>query len=138
MEKADWDALEAQMKSPWGSMKLKCDQYEVVLQQQANTKTRTWGTTVYVDGYINGKWMQAEGDKPIYEEARRFYRKASKRLYSSKHVEAVRKALGKREAKSYEEARIVLFYPDWKSFNSLKKQLLATCTSIQRVERDAP
>lgn len=134
MEQADWDALEAQMKSPWGCMTLKCDQYEVAFQQQTDSRSKSWHTTVYVDGYIKGAWMQADGDKPVHEEARRFYRKASKRLYSAKRVEALRKVIGKRAAKSYEEERLVIFYPDWKSFNSLKKQLLTTCTSIQRIE----
>lgn len=134
MEKADWDALEAQMASPWGHMKLKCDQFEVVLQQQTDSKSKSWKTVVYVDGYFKGEWMQADGDKPKHEEARRFLRKESRRLYSAKDVERHRKFMGKREAKKLEEKRLVLFHPTWKSFNSLKKQLLATCSSIQRIE----
>ncbi|MNN79303.1 hypothetical protein D3C81_1959330 [compost metagenome] len=78
--------------------------------------------------------MQADGDKPRHEEARRFLRKESRRLYSAKEVEWHRKLFGKREAKKLEEKRLVLFQPTWKSFNSLKKQLLATNTSIQRIE----
>ncbi|MDF3931374.1 hypothetical protein [Pseudomonas citronellolis] len=134
MEQADWDALEAQMARPYGCMKLKCDQFEVAFQQQTDNKSKSWFTAVYVDGYFKGAWMQADGDKPKFEEARRFLRKESRRVYSAKEVEQHRKIFGKREAKRLEEKRWVMFQPTWKSFNSLKKQLLATCTSIQRVE----
>lgn len=134
MEQADWDALKAQMDSPWGQMQLQCDQYVVTLQQQTSSKSRSWETTVYVDGYIKGEWMSASKDgQPLHEEARRFCRKASKALYSRKQIEEYRKVFGKREAAKMEARKFVLFWPYWKSFNSLKKHLLANNTSIKRL-----
>ncbi|MCM2318088.1 MAG: hypothetical protein NDI93_02025 [Pseudomonas sp.] len=134
MGQADWDALKAQMDSSWGEMKLQCDQYEVVLQQQVSSKSRSWSTAVYVDGFFKGAWMEASKDgQPLHEEARRFYRKVSKSLHTRKEIEGWRKAFGKREAAKMEARKFVLFHPNWKSFNSLKKHLLANNASIKRL-----
>lgn len=134
MEQADWDALKAQMDSPWGEMKLQCDQYEVLLQQQTSFKSKSWSTAVYVDGFIQGEWFGASRDgQPLHEEARRFYRKVSTALYSRKEIEEARKAFGKREATKRETIKFVRFDPWWKSFNALKKHLLANNASIQRI-----
>ncbi|MNZ83269.1 hypothetical protein D3C78_1019920 [compost metagenome] len=134
MEQADWDALKAQMDSPWGVMKLQCDQYEVTLQQQTSSKSKSWSTMVYVDGYFKGIWIGADEDgQPKHEEARRFMRKASKSVHSRKAVEAARKAFGKREAEKWAAKKYVYFEPYWKSFNTLKKHLLANNASITRV-----
>lgn len=134
MEQADWDALKAQMDSPWGQMGLQCDQYVLTLQQQTSSKSKSWSTMVYVDGYFKGEWMLATKDGlPAHEEARRFYRKTSKAVHSPKSVEAIRKALGKREAAKWAAAKHICFYPTWKSFNSLRKHLLANNASIQRI-----
>lgn len=134
MEQADWDALKAQMESPWGVMKLQCDQYVLTLDQQTSSKSKSWATVVYVDGFIKGEWYQASRDgQPLHEEARRFYRKTSSALYSRKEIEECRKAWGKREAAKMEARKLVLFNPTWKSFNALKKHLLANNTSITRL-----
>lgn len=134
MEQADWDALKAQMDSPWGQMQLQCDQYVVTLQQQTSSKSKSWETTVYVDGFFKGVWTQASEDgQPLHEEARRFYRKVSKALHTRKQIEDWRKVFGKREATKMEAAKHIYFIPCWKSFNSLKKHLLANNTSITRL-----
>lgn len=135
MEQADWDALKAQMNSPWGTMKLQCDQYQLTLAQEVSSRSRSWCTVVYVDSYFKGEWLRAgEDGQPLHEEARRFCRKTSKALYSRKEIEAWRKAFGKREAAKKEATRLVLFEPYWKSFNTLKKHLLANNASIQRLQ----
>jgi hypothetical protein len=132
MEQEDWNALKAQMDSPWGQMTLQCDEYELTLQQQ--TENKSWSTVVYVDGVFKGAWISATDDgQPVHEEARRFLRRSSKSLYSRKEIEMWRKAFGKREAAKKEAAKIVLFRPTWKSFASLKKQLLAHNSIIKRI-----
>lgn len=134
MQKQDWDDLKAQMASPYGYMKLKCDQFEVSLGQQVDSKSRKWVTSVYVDGFFKGEWCFAdENGEPKHEEARRFLRKTSKAYFSAKEVEAYRKTFGKRRATEIAAKRHVWFRADWTSFNSLKKHLLANNTSIERI-----
>ncbi len=134
MQQEDWEALKEQMASPYGSMRLKCDQFEVALQQAVDSKSRKWVTAVYVDGFFKGAWTGAtkEGE-PVHEEARRFLRKVSKACFTAKEVEEYRKALGKRRANEVATKRYVWFSPTWSSFNSLKKHLLANNTSIERI-----
>ncbi|MCQ4310890.1 hypothetical protein NAV33_03105 [Pseudomonas stutzeri] len=132
MEQEDWDALKAQMDSPWGQMTLQCDEYELTLQQQ--TANKSWSTAVYVNGVFKGAWMHSTRDgQPVHEEARRFLRKSTQALYSRKEIELTRKAFGKREAAKREATKIIFFQPTWKSFASLKKQLLAHNTTIKRI-----
>lgn len=52
MQQADWDELKEQMNTPYGSMKLKCDGFDVELVQVIQAGKKSWGTTVYVNGYI--------------------------------------------------------------------------------------
>ena len=134
MEQADWDALKAQMDSPWGSMTLQCDQFVLTLQQHTSSKSKSWMTGVYVDGVFKGAWVMAtlEGE-PLHDESRRFLRKVSKSLYCRKEVEAYRKVFGKRAADKHAAAKHFYFDPSWKSFNSLKKHLLANNTNITRI-----
>lgn len=134
MQQEDWDELKEQMASPYGCMRLKCDQFELALQQAVDSKSRKWVTAVYVDGVFKGAWTAAtkEGEAE-HEEARRFLRKVSKSLYTKKHVEAYRKAFGKREADKLATKKHFYFLPTWSSFNSLKKQLLANNTNIERI-----
>lgn len=135
MEQADWDALKAQMGSPWGVMKLQCDQYELTLVQEISSKSNSWMTAVYVNGFFKGAWMQAGKDgQPLHEEARRFYRKVSNAMYTRKEIESCRKAFGKREAAKMEARKFIHFAPSWKSFNTLKKHLLANNASIERID----
>jgi hypothetical protein len=133
MVQEDWDALKAQMASPWGSMTLKCDQFVLTLQQGACGKSRSWSTNVYVDGVFKGEWMRSDDGEPKHEESRRFMRKVGRALHSKKEVEVYRKLWGKREADKVAAKKWFHFDPSWKSFNSLKKHLLTNNTSIERL-----
>lgn len=135
MEQADWDALKTQMDSPWGGMKLKCDGFEICLSQQTDSTKKSWSTLVYVDGYLKGAWLDCDHKtgEPKHEETRRFYRKVTRSLYTKKHIEAYRKIWGKRKAAEAEAAKFITYDWSWKSFSSLKKQLLASNTSITRI-----
>lgn len=134
MQQQDWDDLKAQMARPYGNMKLKCDQFELSLVQAVDAKSRKWLTTVYVDGFFKGAWCNASKEgEPQHEEARRFLRKVVRRLHSAKDISEYQKVFGKREAKKLEAKVYVYFTPEWSSFNSLKKHLVANNTSIERV-----
>lgn len=133
MEQADWDALREMMATPWGSMKLQCDEYELTFSQEMDSKRNRWATMVYVNGVFEGKWTSAKDAEPVYEEARRFLRPISRALYSKKEIEATRKIWGKREADKRAARRWTYFSPVWSNFNSLRKHLVANNTSISRV-----
>ena len=135
MEQADWDALKEQMTSPWGSMKLKCDGYEIDLVQVTQPTQKSWSTVVYVEGYLKGIWLSCDHKTgvPEHDEARRFYRKVTRALYAKKDIEAYRKIFGKREATKREAAKFITYDWHWKSFNSLKKHLVENNTEITRL-----
>ncbi|WP_156162049.1 hypothetical protein [Pseudomonas sp. MRSN 12121] len=135
MEQADWDALKEQMTSPWGSMKLKCDGFEIDLVQMTNPTKKNWETTVYVNGYLKGIWLACDHKtgEPEHEETRRFMRKVTRALHTKKDIEVYRKLFGKREATKREAVKFITYDWSWKSFNSLKKHLLANNTSITRI-----
>ncbi|UZZ12219.1 hypothetical protein NDO41_07030 [Ectopseudomonas mendocina] len=134
MQQQDWDDLKQQMASPYGYMKLKCDQFEVALSQEVDSKGRKWATSVYVDGVFKAAWCFAdEKGQPKHEEARRFLRKVTRRVNSARDVAEIQKLFGKRQAKKAAERVYVYFAPSWSSFNSLKKHLVANNTSIERI-----
>lgn len=134
MQQQDWDDLKAQMASPYGYMRLKCDQFEVSLGQEVDSKSRKWVTSVYVDGVFKGAWCFADDNgEPLHEEARRFMRKVSRSVFTAKEIEDYRKALGKKRAAEIAARRYVHFRADWTSFNSLKRHLLANNTRIERI-----
>lgn len=135
MEQADWDELKAQMQSPYGSMKLKCDQFEVNLSQAISPGKKTWGTLIYVDGYLKGTWLSCNHrtGEPEHEETRRFLRKVTRSLHSKKEVEAYRKVFGKREAAKMEAAKFFTYDWEWRSFTALKKHLIANNKEITRL-----
>lgn len=133
MQQEDWEALQAQMSSPYGCMELQCDQYRLALQQAVSSKSKSWSTAVYVNGEFKGLWMSMENGEPKHDEGRRFMRKVTRSMHSRKTIEEVRKALGKREAAKWEAEKYVHLNPCWTSFNSLKKHLLANNTSIERI-----
>lgn len=134
MRQQDWDDLKQQMGLPYGHMKLKCDQFVVTLTQQINPKSHKWVTTAYVGEEIKGIWCETDKDnEPKHEEAKRFWRRVTRRRYSAKQVEAYRKAFGKREANKIAAEVYAYYLPSWNSFNSLKKHLLANNISIERI-----
>lgn len=133
MQQQDWDDLKAQMASPWGHMKLKCDQFEVTLAQEIDSKSRKWVTAIYVGGVLKGEWCLVENGEPRHEEARRFFRKVERRVYSAKEVESWRKAFGKREANKMAAKRYVFLLPHWSSFSGLQRHLVANNQTIERL-----
>lgn len=135
MQQADWDELKEQMSAPYGSMKLKCDGFEVDLVQVIESGKKSWGTTVYVNGYIKGIWLNCnhENGETEHEETRRFFRKSERSLYSKKELEVHRKVFGKRDADKKAARKFVTYDWTWKNFNSLKKHLEANNTSIERL-----
>lgn len=135
MEQADWDALKDQMANPYGSMTLKCDGFELALYQVTDPKTNSWKTTIYVDGYFKGIWFECDHKtgETTHEETRRFMRRVTKPLCTKKDIEFYRKMHGKREADKKAAIKFYTYSPEWKSFSTLKKHLLANNKEITRL-----
>ena len=133
MQQSDWDDLKEQMDLPYGQMTLICDGFRVDLIQRTNTKARSWLTDVYVNNSIKGEWLRVEGDQPISEEGRRFYRRSKKKLYSAVEIALHRKAYGKKRADELAEKVILSLSWEWSSFNALKKHLQVNNTKIERL-----
>jgi len=135
MEQADWDELKAQMESPYGSMKLKCDNFEVGLVQTISHGKKTWGTLVYIDGYLKGIWLSCDNrtGEPKHEETRRFLRKVTRSVRSKKEIEAYRKVFGKRKASEMEATKFFTYDWEWRSFPALKKHLITNNKDISRL-----
>lgn len=139
MEQADWDELKAMMAQPWGCMKLKCDGFEIDLVQMTESAKKTWYTHIYVDGVIKGEWCCGHVSNkpgPEAEEVRRFMRKKSTPLHNKLDIAYYKKVHGKRHADKMAEVKFITYDPYWKSFNSLKKHLLANNTSVTRIHED--
>lgn len=136
MEQADWDELKEQMDSPYGSMKLKCDDFEIDLVQMTESAKKTWFTHIYVDGVIKGEWRCSHVSNkpgPDAEEVLRFMHKKSIPLHNKLEIAYYRKVHGKRHADKMSEIKFITYDPYWKSFNSLKKHLVANNKEITRL-----
>lgn len=134
MQQSDWDDLKEQMDSPYGQMALMCDGFRVDLIQYIEPGKRSWCTNIYVNDSIKGAWLSVDhGGKPVHDEARRFYRRSNKKLYSAAEIALHRKAYGKKRADELAAKVITSLSWDWSSFNSLKKHLQANNTKIERI-----
>ncbi|ATB63765.1 hypothetical protein [Pseudomonas mosselii] len=133
MQQHDWEELRDQMDQPYGKMTLMCDGFRVELMQCTDAKSRSWCTEVYVNDSRKYAWLQVEGDQPVHEEARRFFRRSSKKMFSGAEIALYRKTSGKKRADELASKTITSVTWDWSSFNSLKKHLEANNTSIERL-----
>lgn len=133
MQQSDWDDLREQMDEPYGRMTLMCDGFRVELMQCTDVKARSWRTDVYVNGVIEGRWLSVDEHQPVYEEARRFFRRSQKKLYSAAEIALHRKAFGKKRADELAAKVTTSLSWDWSNFNSLKKHLQANNTKIERL-----
>lgn len=133
MQQYDWEELRDQMDQPYGQMTLMCDGFRVDLMQHTDAKSRSWCTAVYVNDSRKYAWLQVEGDQPVHEEARRFYRRSTKKLFSGAEIALHRKACGKKRADDLASKTVTSVTWDWSSFNALKKHLEANNTSIERL-----
>lgn len=136
MQQADWDELKEMMDTPYGSMKLKCDDFEVDLVQVTEPGKKSWGTNVYVNGSIKGIWLSCDHETGAteHEEARRFFRKVTRSLFNKRDLEFTRKMYGKRKADKDAARKWITYDWTWKTFSSLKKHLEANNTSIERLQ----
>jgi hypothetical protein len=134
MTNEEWKTVEDELKSPFGHAKLKCDGYEVALVVQ-RYKELKFRITIYVDGWIKGKYVTEDS-----EIRRKFMCPRSKYVYSAKsRIEAKKmkkKELELLKSKGFDPWRKITYWtPFWSSFRSLKSHLRKNCETIELIDR---
>lgn len=126
----EWKEIEEALKSIYYFVRLDCDGYILTISLTRVTQFKNV-IRVYVNGSVKGEWLQAE-----CEESRRFFKKITRHALSPQKRKQYMK-LPKKLQKELNLDRSVSYYtPDWTSFNSLKKQLIAQNESIRLVSSD--
>lgn len=105
-----WDEIKSRLEHLGGSVKLLADGHEVSLHKVHDGK-RVF-VSVYVDGYIKGKWTMADQGKPAYPEAR-FFRPTKSAVWSKKQLPNLKKIYGKKKAEEMVKPRVIAFLPEF-------------------------
>lgn len=98
MNAETWEKIKIELSSPFGTVDLKIDGYDVALRISRINPLR-YVIAVFVNGHFLGRWMNIErGD----EEGRRFFPTCTRKLYRGKYrarLEQIAQDYGKRAAK---------------------------------------
>lgn len=123
MTKAEWEQIEKSLQSPWGSVSLICDGYNLTLQTQRD-KMRLVIMT-YINGHFKGIYMSED-----CEERRRFLRPKVSKVYKDSFFKGFTKKEQKYLRAKYDKS-ITTYLPYWGSFRPLKTHLIKNNTSIE-------
>ena len=123
----EWSEIKNKLKSLYDTVYLRCDEYHVSLKLERINQFKN-GIVVYINGFWHAKWLI---DKT--EEAERFFQLKSKAALPTKQLRALERTCGKRwcRKKGYYERLEYYDAPYWKSFNSLKRHLMANNDNIE-------
>jgi len=124
-----WKSVERQLESPWGSVKLRVDGYDLVLQVQQEAP-RHFVIMPYVNGRFLGQWLLHTEAGGWHEEARRFLPVTKRRVFRASRLKCVSKRVADELSRKTFECRG--YY--WSSFAALKRHLIANNTSIELAE----
>ncbi len=125
MTKEDWDVFEKKLSNPYGGrVKLLVDGYKITVVV-VQDKPLHFCLEVYVNGKIKGEWLVNDCDI-----RRRFFRKSSKKLYSTAVIREFQKELGKGRAEKLAAERFEHYTPYWNTAKSLKAHLIKNNQSI--------
>lgn len=122
--------LAQKLTSPWGSVKLICDGFEIALQVQ-RFKGMSYRVMTYVNGEFKGIWVSSTQE----HSEQKFLRKPARPVYSAAHKAKMEKIFGKRAVAKDEfyQKKYVTFMPDWASGKSAISHLCKVSESIQVV-----
>lgn len=133
--KEQWKEIEQQLRSQFGSVKLRVDGYDISLSVQTDRMKLV--IVIYVNGWIKGEWLSKE-----CEERRRFMPERKVFLHSAKHRalfakldRLTKRQLTKQKAEGtglYEKATYYVFH--FQSFRALKSKLINNNESIEVVQ----
>jgi hypothetical protein len=113
--KEQWTEIQGQLNSQFTTTYLDCDGY-LIAARMVRSKNKLV-IQVYVDGYIDGKWIKSVKTIDEFAEVpKRFYRHARKNIWPRKLVKDMEKLLGKRRCK--EEGYYGERYTSFPWFNS--------------------
>ncbi|MFZ4539287.1 hypothetical protein [Propionivibrio sp.] len=127
LSKEQKDVLAANLRNPWGSVKLLCDGYTVDLQV-VQVKDLKFRVMTYVNGSFKGAWCSDSVPLPEHK----FLRRVTRNLYSSMQTAEHIKAFGVRNAKKYFPQKAFTSYlPDWPSGKTALNHLCRVCESVQ-------
>ncbi len=131
--KERWAYIETRLSHPYGSVKLKCDGYEITAQVQ-KYKGLKYCVVVYVDGVYKGKWTDGKDVR-----AQKFHCKNTRHVWPAKQRAEAKKELSKRrllkEMKVFwqdvHDKKYEFWVPFWTSSKSFWRHIRKTCTDIE-------
>lgn len=130
--KEQWRKIEQELSHSFGSVKVKCDGFELSLTVQPVAALQ-YGIAVYVNGYFKGKWFVED-----CEERRRFLRPVERFLWSAKQRCEMLKIYGGKRAKKKDveriNAKLTSYYSYWTSVTSLHRHLEKNNRELEVVE----
>lgn len=127
MTKQEWDIVEEHLKHQFYAVVLICDGYRLTLQlcQIKGMELAIW---IWINGQMKGSWYQED-----CEERRRFFWPRARHRWSAKSRKTL-KGMGAKYLKSKGidlNEILIIHYPWWKSFRSLKAHLIKNNVSIE-------
>lgn len=131
MTPQEWKEADEKLKLFYNTVKLNCDGYQVTLVLEHIGQFQN-AIMVYVNGKFEEKWMMGN-----CEESRRFLFPKRSFVYKQK-LRAELKKLQKRTRRENRtadaDAKIIIFSPQWTSFNALKRHLIKNNQSIELIK----
>jgi len=131
MTPEQWKQVEAQVRSPWGEVKLRVDGYDLQLQVH-QMKPLHYAIVPYVNGFRRGVWLTKKEGEEWCEEARRFL--PLKKVYLYSRAKLMKTKLPKKTKEEWASKHFETRFMYWTSFAKLKRHLIANNQSIELAE----
>ncbi len=109
---------------------MKVDGYKIQLEPHIYKMRLT--RVVYINGFFKGIWLNGD-----CEEARRFMRVKESYIFPQKYRTEMLRIYGKRrynQRKEDFEKKLKSYHPDWTSFSSFKRHLIANNKEIELIK----
>lgn len=131
MSKDEWKQAEEALQHFFSSVQIQADGYNLTLRLERVGVYKNM-IMVYINGEVKGEWLVKD-----CEERRRFFHKKTQSLLSSKQMADLKKLPKKQQkelAERYNGLKYDSYSPQWPSFGSLKRHLIANNTDIKLVK----
>lgn len=135
MTKDQWLAVKSALSTPWGTVKLKVDGYDLTLIVK-QIKPLKFSIVTYVNGEFKGIWLKGDSD-----ESKRFMRPVKVAVFKPAEKKRMTKRLSKTNIKRYFgdlDKTFTVFDWLWPSFDPLRRHLIANNKVIELVEPNSP
>jgi len=129
LSKHQRDAIERELSTTHGQVRLKIDGHAVTLQVQ-RFKVLRWVVFVFVDGEVRGEHF-----KPESAIGAKFWRPETRCLFGRKAIEAHAKEFGKRSARQMQAKYTrTIHHPWFRSARGFLSHVQRTCNGIEVVQ----